>query len=278
MVGRRWRTDRYGPGRTQINQKMDFTFFFDPPIRSVQGTLIVQALAPLSMVSAQPGSYFQSAPVPSDAMLIGMIENALGWHLGPADRKAVRKDLRKHAKKAHGKTEWAGSPWLTEDPTGSDSGFVSLLGHHLAFDGLREIPPTMSYDDLWARQAHRADDFWGGSRRYDARVEPIVGMLRSGEVQLAKSKASATHADAESIAEGVQPGDTLFQTALKPQFPYYYVSPTPRGYVVPLGEYRFGASTTPALSEMISAALEEPKAPLYLGSNDGWVDARWEVL
>ena len=257
---------------------MDLSFYLDPPDRSVHGALVVRALAPLSLVSAQPGSYYQSAPAPSDAMLLGMIENALGWHLGPTDRRAAQRNLQKRAKKAHRKTEWAGSPWLTEDPTGSDSGFVSLLGHHLAFDGLREIPPVMGYDDLWARQAHRADDFWGGSRRYDARLEPVVGMLRSGEVQLAKSKATATHQDIESVAGGVQPGDTLFQTALKPQFPYYYVSPTPRGYVVPLGEYRFGATTTPAVSKLIGEALGDPAAPLYLGSNDGWVDARWEVL
>jgi CRISPR-associated protein Cas5 len=209
-------------------------------------------------------------------MLIGMIENALGWHLGPADRKAIRRDLQKQAKKAHRKSEWAGSAWLSEEPLGSESGFVSLLGHHLVFDGLREIPPTLSYDDLWARQAHRADDFVGGSRRYDARLERTVGLIRAGDVKLT-SKSSATHADPESVAGGVSPGDSVFPGALKPQFPYYYVSPTPRGYVVPLGSYRFGASTTPVLSALIGTALDDPAAPLYLGSNDGWVEARWEV-
>ena len=257
---------------------MDLSFYLDPPDRSVHGAVVIRALAPLSMVSAQPGSYYQSAQAPSDAMLLGMLENALGWHLGPAERKAARKSLQKQAKTAHRKTEWAGSDWLTEDPTGSASGFVSLLGHHLAFDGLREIPPTVSYDDLWARQAHRADDFWGGSRRYDARLEGVVGMLRSGEVKIASSKAKATHADTESVLSGVAPDETVFQTALKPHFPYYYVSPTPRGYVIPVGEYRFGASATPAVADLLAAALDDPAAPLYLGSNDGWVDARWEAL
>ena len=256
---------------------MDLSFFLDPPERSVRADLVVEALAPLSLVSAQPGSYYQGAPAPSDAMLLGLLENALGWHLGPADRKAAIKSLRKQAKKVHRKTEWAGSPWLTDDPTGSDSGFVSLLGHHLAFDGLREIPPVLGYDDLWARQAHRSDDFWGGSRRYDARLEDVVTKLRAGDVKLT-SKGKATHADLESVERGVEAGETVFQTALKPRFPYYYTSPTRRGYVVPLGAYRFGASTTPAVSDLIGEALADPAAPLYLGSNDGWVDARWEVL
>lgn len=150
-----------------MTHPMDFSFFLCPPERTVHGTLVVRALAPLSLVSGQPGSYYQTAQAPSDVMLLGMIENALGWHLGPTDRKAVRRALQEQAKKVYRKSEWADSPWLTEEPPGSESGFVSLLGHHLAFDGLREIPPTLSYDDLWARQAHRADDFFGGSRRYD---------------------------------------------------------------------------------------------------------------
>lgn len=256
---------------------MDLSFFLEPPERTVHGSLVVRALAPLSLVSAQPGSYYQSAQAPSVAMLLGMIENALGWHLGPTDRRTLLRDLQKQAEDAHRTTEWKGSAWLSDDPTGSDSGFVSLLGHHLAFDGLREVPPTLSYDDLWARQAHRADRFVGGSRRYDAQLEPVVGMVRSKEVGLTDSKAKATHADAASVAAGVAPGDTVYEAALKSQFPYYYVSPTPRGYIVPLGEYRFGASMTPTLSALVGAALEDPAAPLYLGSNDGWVEARWEV-
>ena len=256
---------------------MTLDFFLDPPGRTVRGDLVIEALAPLSLVWAQPGSYYQTATAPTDAMLLGLLENALGWHLGPADRKAALKGLRKRARKAHRKTEWAGSPWLTDDPTGSDSGFVSLLGHHLVFDGLREIPPVLGYDDLWARQAHRADDFWGGSRRYDARLDGLVTKLRTGDVKLA-SKGTATHVELESVERGVEAGETVFQTALKPRFPYYYVSPTRRGYVVPLGVYRFGASATPAVADLVERALDDPAAPLYLGSNDGWVDARWEVL
>lgn len=255
---------------------LDFSFFLEPPDRSVRGTLVVQALSPLSLVSAQPGSYYQTAQAPTDAMLLGMIENALGWHLSPADRRAIRRSLQKQAKKAHRKSAWSDSSWLNEDPTGSESGYVSLLGHHLVFDGLREIPPTLSYDDLWARQAHRSDDFIGGSRRYDARLEQTINLLRAGVVTLT-SKGTATHADTESVMRGVEPGESIFQGALKPHFPYYYVSPTPRGYVVPLGVYRFGASTTRTVSDLLEKALQDPAAPLYLGSNDGWVDARWEV-
>lgn len=255
---------------------MDLSFLLDPPDRSVAGTLVIRALAPLSLVSAQPGSYYQSDTAPSDVMLYGLLENALGWHLGPSERRDALRNAQKLGRRLHGKTEWAASLWLTEKPAPAASGYLPLLRHHLVFDGLREVPPALGYDDLWARQAHRADDFWGGSRRYDARLEAVVTHLRQKTVKLA-SKSSATHADLESVERGVAEGDTVFQTALKPRFPYYYVSPTPRGYIVPRGEYRFGASATPAVARMIAVALDDPAAPLYLGSNDGWVDATWET-
>ena len=260
-----------------MTNSMDLSFFLEPPERTVHGVLTVEVLAPLSMVSAQPGSYYRSNPAPTDAMLYGLVENALGWHFDDATRKSLLKSLQKQAKGLHGKSEWKGSDWLTTTPAGSDSGYVPLIGFHLAFDGLRELPAVMSYDDLWARQAHRDDDFWGGSRHYDAALDPLVTMLKSKEVKFA-TKDSATHSDTESVDRGVEAGETIFQTAMKPRFPYYFVSPTPREYVVPRGPYRFGVTATETLSEQIAAALEDPAAPLYLGSNDGWVEAQWEVL
>lgn len=255
----------------------DFSFFLEPPERTVRGLLTVEALAPLSMVAAQPGYYYRSNPAPTDAMLYGLLENALGWHFGAAERKSVLKALQKQAKRLHRKSEWRNDPWLTDAPEGSDSGYTPLLSHHIVFDGVRDLPPVESYDDLWARQAHRDDDFWGGSRHYDAGLEPLVTLLKSKEVKLT-SKGEATHATLEQVDSGVAPGDTVFQTAMKARFPYYFVSPTPREYVVPQGPYRFVASTTSAVSDLVSAALDDPAAPLYLGSNDGWVEARWEVL
>lgn len=257
---------------------MTLDFFLDPPERTVRGDLVIEALTPLSLVSAQPGSYYQSATAPSDAMLLGLLENALGWHLGPVDRKAALKGLRKQARKAHRKTEWTGSPWLTDDPTGSDSGFVSLLGHHLAFDGLREIPPVLGYDDLWARLQRDPDGriFFNGSRRYDARIESAITRSKQGRLSFGDRSKHET-LEPEDVVDA--PDESFIHyKSLRGRFPMYSVSPTPRGYVVPLGEYRFGASATPAVASLIGEALADPAGPLYLGSNDGWVDARWEVL
>ena len=76
----------------------------------------------------------------------------------------------------------------------------------------------------------------------------------------------------------VKTGDKVHVNALRPQFPQFYVSPTKREYVIPDGPYRYRIRTTPTLANALAAALEDPAAPLYLGSNDGWVEAWLEEL
>jgi CRISPR-associated protein Cas5 len=53
--------------------------------------LEIEPLAPLSMVSVIPGSYFRSLQSPTRYMLCGMFENLLGWHFSKNDRKKIRK-------------------------------------------------------------------------------------------------------------------------------------------------------------------------------------------
>ena len=57
---------------------LNLDFLLEPPVFSARGKLTIEALAPLSMVSSMPGKYYRSQPEPTDAMLYGMLENALG--------------------------------------------------------------------------------------------------------------------------------------------------------------------------------------------------------
>ena len=57
---------------------MDLSFFLEPPEFSVTAVLTVEALAPLSMSAAQPGTYYRSQRAPTNAMLYGLLENAMG--------------------------------------------------------------------------------------------------------------------------------------------------------------------------------------------------------
>ncbi|HLA63582.1 MAG TPA: hypothetical protein VK610_04095, partial [Rhodothermales bacterium] len=248
----------------------------DPPERTVSATLRIDALAPLSLVRDQPGSYYQSEAAPTEAMLYGLLENALGWHFAASDRNAILKALQKQAKKGHGKTSWAESPWLTERPARSSTDFESLLGFHLGFDGLRELPSVLAYDDLWARQLRDPEksSFFGGSRHYDARLEGVITRARQQRVTFGDRKEHERLAP--EALDALPEGAGIHYKSVRDRFPHYYVSPVARGYVVPLGPYRFGFSATPAVYDLMRAALEDPAAPMYLGSNDGWVEAAIE--
>ena len=68
------------------------------------------------------------------------------------------------------------------------------------------------------------------------------------------------------------------QKELKGYFPQYYTSPTPREYVIPQNAYRYRIQTTETLVQQVQDALEDPAGPLYLGTNDGWVEARLDIL
>ncbi|GAB5517870.1 MAG: hypothetical protein RhofKO_01210 [Rhodothermales bacterium] len=258
----------------------DFSFFLEPPELTHHATLTVEALAPLSMVAAQPGSYFRSQPAPTDQMLLGLLENALGWHLENArkseslDRKRLANALRKKIPRVIKKAEsWNASPWLNEKLPRSGNAFFSLLKYHLQVT-LRHIPTVMHYDDLWTRLARRGDDFIGGSRNYDAQLESLITMYRLGNVK-AGSKSKADVKELDELPAVPSSGLTFYPGALKDAFPEYYYSPTPREYVCPQGPYQFRIATTATLATQLKAALEAPAAPLYLGSNDGWVDVTW---
>ena len=73
------------------------------PERNINVVLEIEPLAPLSMVSELPGSYYKTLKSPDKKMLCGLFENILGWHFDLADRKVIIGELaelrRKQAKK-----------------------------------------------------------------------------------------------------------------------------------------------------------------------------------
>lgn len=56
--------------------------------------LEIKPLAPLSMATDIPGSYYKTLKSPDKKMLCGLIENILGWHIDLSDRKKVIKELK----------------------------------------------------------------------------------------------------------------------------------------------------------------------------------------
>ena len=229
-----------------------------PPDFAARATLEITALAPLSLVARMPGKYYQSQPKPTNAMLFGLLENALGWHLEPPERRKLFDKLKKQHKRKDVQTSWTGG------------NFASLLQWHVRF-GLIVVPPLLHYDDLWTQHL-KGKDFHKGGRNYDKQAIPIMN-AKKGELITCADDGDAKKAP--NLIQDFQQGDKIHPNVLRPYFPQYYSSPTPRGYVVPAGPYQIVIETSAALSKVLAAAVADPAAPLYLGSNDGWVEATW---
>jgi len=278
-------------------EKIDLSFFLEPPELTAKAELEITALAPLSMVSSQPGSYFRSELAPTDYMLFGMLENALGWHFSyhPKDkvRQNIIKGLAKQAKKVNKKNvAYKDHPWLSGKAMESRCGFHSLLQYHLSME-LKQMPQPeeiMTYDDLWS-MGLRDDgiNFRGGSRHYDARLEDLINLSKTEDPSKPINKKTKKHAPYISFGDRAEYKTFSLQellalkdgkiktTSLKPYFPMYYSSPRKRGYVVPKQAYTYEVRCTTTIANLLATAINEPAAPLYLGSNDGWVDAKWNA-
>jgi hypothetical protein len=266
----------------------DISILTKPPDHPVQGVLHIAALAPLSMVGGQAGSYYRSQPAPTESMLYGMLENALGWHFSPEERKEILNAARKAAKRHKPVPAWTKDPDLD-----SPAGYRSLLQHHLKFT-LPVLPAVMHYDDLWSQQLRtEGQSYIGGSRTYDHRLEWTITLSRTENPALPPNPRTKKRPSFVEFGDKAKEGFEVQQTledalsiesgkihykALRSRFPQYYVSPKVREYVIPSGPYRFRVETTPALAELVRDALQDPAAPLYLGSSDGWVEAWWENL
>jgi CRISPR-associated protein Cas5 len=241
--------------------QLDLNFLLDPPGYSARALLTIDALAPLSMVTSMPGKYYRSQPEPTDAMLYGLLENALGWHVADGERKVLIRKLEQR---------------LGAKAAATRVGYASLLQFHVRFDA-RSLPALLRYDDLWAQHL-KGGSFIDGSRNYDRRVIPLMNAYRDRERTGVVISDRGTASKEPAKLSEFRNGDQVHVNVVRRFFPQYYSSPTPREYVVPQGTYKYTVETSTKLVQALAAAFENPAAPLYLGSNDGWVDATWEVL
>lgn len=263
---------------------MTLDFYLEYPELTHSATLEIEALAPLSMVVSQPGTYYRSAPQPSFKMVLGLLENAMGLHLDGRTRKTVVKELTKIVKKVVGrKSSWSDHPWFTGKGFSSGSGYYSLLQHHLSIESIKAPSNFIAYDDLCSFH-FRTDKstLVGGSRGYDHRMESLVTKSRQkpSNVEFSDGAKHLKLSPEEllEIDEKWNEGEKLEinTKSLHYYYPRYYISPKVRGYIIPSGSYSIELVTTPLLAESLKSAINSPKAPLYLGTNDSWVEVTWK--
>ena len=72
-----------------MKQNIEIDLLFVEPILSKESLMELTPLAPLSMVSSLPGSYYKTEKTPTKLMLAGLFENILGWHFDDNLRKDI---------------------------------------------------------------------------------------------------------------------------------------------------------------------------------------------
>ena len=82
-----------------MGSNIDLSILKKLPELQTQAVLVIRPLAPLSMVSELPGSFYKTLKYPSKKMLCGLFENMLGWHFDNSLRLEIFKDMVKARKK-----------------------------------------------------------------------------------------------------------------------------------------------------------------------------------
>ena len=218
--------------------------------------LEIEPLAPLSMVSELPGSYYKSLKVPDKKMLCGLFENLLGWHIDLADRKAIVKDLIASRKKLAKK-----DPNVEFKDKTKGSTYCPLL---MDYFEINEVTPMFSnvvfYDDLWSK----------AYRRSDAIVHPKGTFNISYDLIKEKRNLKRNEKNLEQVDD--KELEKFFKENIS-KYPLYYSTPTSREYISIDGVYRIEIHLDIELYKSLQAKIEETNIS-YLGSSEGWVDLK----
>ncbi|MCB0510973.1 MAG: type I-PGING CRISPR-associated protein Cas5p [Bacteroidetes bacterium] len=206
--------------------------------------LKIRPLSPLSMVSSIPGSFYRSNSEPTNTMVYGMLENMMGWHYSDQIRISLKKYLQKQFKKEK----------RSFSEESAESGYTPLIQNFISIEKLFVRPTSKSFNDLWTQhQKHNDKRHFDGVRNYDWRYTKQINTISE------KEKATIL----KEIGN---------------HFPKYYQSPKKREYVIAYGEYIYEISVLSSFKNELINKINSPVSPPYLGTSEGWVDVKLEML
>jgi len=237
---------------------LDISILEKIPGPNLKVILEIEPLAPLSMVSELPGSYYKTLKSPDKKMLCGLFENILGWHIDLADRNAIIKDLsilRKKKKKKNPQLEFINrTKGSTYNPLLMD--YFEIL--------LPAIPELDFYDDLWNKAYRRsdADVHPKGTFNLDYRIIPQ-------KRQQPRDKDKPEKIDKVALFD-------FFKKNID-SYPLYYSTPTSREYIFVNGKYQIQIAIDSELYKMLCDRLAFENIG-YLGNSEGWVDLKLKEL
>ncbi|WP_044212525.1 type I-PGING CRISPR-associated protein Cas5p [Saccharicrinis fermentans] len=246
-----------------MKKEIDISILKEPPKITEKVILEIEPLAPLSMVSDLPGSFYKSLKSPNKKMICGLFENILGWHIDIADRKAIRKELISIRQKGLRDRDEKRAIKTRIENFQSGSTYIPLLYEYFEV-GLSVLPEIVSYNDLWSK----------AYRRSDADVHPRGTMNISYELIPEKRKRPRDEKNPKRIATS-----ELFDIFKNNTgaFPQYYSTPVNREYISCSGVIHVGLDIDMNLLSRLKKALIENNA-CYLGNSEGWINLKFNEL
>lgn len=223
---------------------IDLTILKRLPNLDTRVTMEIRPLAPLSMVSEMPGSFYKTLLCPSKKMLCGLMENMLGWHFDKKMRMEIFNDRKKCMKKHRRAID------IKDYQQGST--YVPLLIDYFKLSekpSLTEFKSMCNYADLWNRCYRRSDSskHLNGCRNID------IGLI------------AERHAVFEEASKDRK--EAWFRDHIG-QIPCFYTAPTNREFVDVDAIYIITLDVDKKLAGMLESADNNV---CYLGNSEGWV-------
>jgi len=266
-------------------ETIDLKILESPPNLSVKAKLIIEPLAPLSMVSDLPGSFYKSLKSPSKKMLCGLFENLLGWHIDIADRKKIQKDLIIIRQKALKDKEEKKAVQTQIENHQQGSTYIPLLMEYFEID-LVTLPPIIYYNDLWSRSYRRADTVkhLGGTRFMDAthlkKWNHFKGLIAKKLERLKDQLKNANEDKTKVLKKQIKETENLIEKLFKRylgNFATFYSSPTTREFIEMNSASEIILSMDINLFDVVKTTIGLNNC-LYLGNSEGWINLKIEKL
>lgn len=239
-----------------MESNIDLSILKKLPKLKTQAVLSIRPLAPLSMVSELPGSFYKTMKYPSKKMLCGLFENMLGWHFDNKLRLEIFKDMVRVRKKQ--KID------LKKEQLIHGSTYLPLLMDYFDILGnisLIEFKSMFNYSDLWNRGYRRSDSnkHLNGCRNIDVSLVAERYNLFTNWKDLPSKESESKK-------------DEWFKNNIG-RIPCFYTSPTPREYICLDAVMEIPLMLDVNFAELLLAEAKISNI-CYLGNSEGWVNIK----
>lgn len=239
-----------------MESNIDLSILKKLPELQKQAVLTIRPLAPLSMVSELPGSFYKTMKYPSKKMLCGLFENMLGWHFDNKLRLEIFKDMVKARKKQKIN--------LKKEQFIHGSTYLPLLIDYFDISrniSLKEFKSMFNFSDLWNKGYRRSDSnkHMNGCRNIDVSLVAERYNLFTNWKDLPSKESESKK-------------DEWFKNNIG-KIPCFYTSPTPREYICLDAVMEIPLVLDVNFAELLLAEAKISNI-CYLGNSEGWVNIK----